>query len=439
MDRLLKTSAAQPLLERYGRPALYQALQAALKTARQQVQQGGALPLETDLFEQAALALASNNTLRSVINATGIILHTNLGRAVLSEEAIAAMGSVAAHYSTLEYDLTAGQRGKRDQHPERLLKEITGAEAALVVNNNAAATMLMLSALAQNKGVLISRGQLVEIGGGFRMPDVMLQSGARLVEVGTTNRTRLADFANAITPESAMILRVHSSNFKQIGFVEQPSLAELAVLAADHGLISADDLGSGALLDTAAFGLDHEPTVQESIKAGFDLVCFSGDKLLGGPQAGIIVGKAPLVARLRQYPLARAMRIDKLCLAALVATLEHYHRGQALEKIPLWRMISITPEAIQQRAAGWLLALGLATGAVVPAQSMVGGGSLPGDSIPSFALALPSNDPDAFIARLRARPQPVIARIANNQVLFDPRTVLPSQDEALLAAIAAAR
>ena len=297
-------------------------------------------------------------SLRPVINATGIILHTNLGRAPLSEAAQQAIQAVAAGYNTLEYDVEAGQRGSRLRHAADVLSETTGAEAALVVNNNAAALVLILSALAQGREVIISRGQLVEIGGGFRVPEVMEQSGAKLVEVGTTNRTRPADYERAITSQTAMLMRAHASNFKQIGFVESATLAEMAEVAHRRNLLLVDDVGSGALLDTAAYGLEHEPTVQESLVASVDLVAFSGDKLLGGPQAGIILGKKSLIDTLAQHPLARAIRADKLCLAGLVATLDHYRRGEATSKIPIWRMIATPLDALWATAEGWAAAVG---------------------------------------------------------------------------------
>ena len=372
-----------------------------------------------------------------MINATGVIVHTNLGRAPLSARATAAIQAVAAGYSTLEYDLEPGQRGKRDLHAERLLCDLSGAEAALVVNNNAAAVLLVLLAFAQGHEALISRGQLVQIGGGFRVPDVMAQSGAILAEVGTTNRTTLDDYAAAITDATALILVAHSSNFKMIGFTEQPDLAALADLAHDEELLLVYDLGSGALLDSAPFGLAHEPTVQEALDAGCDLVTFSGDKLLGGPQAGLIAGRADLVDVLKKHPLARAVRADKLDLAGLVATLESYRRGAALDELPVWQMISADLGALKRRAGRWRRALG--TGAVIAGESTVGGGSLPGETLPTWVLALDVPHPDAFAARLRRGDPPLIARIAADRVLLDPRTVLPGQDQAMLAVIKDAR
>jgi L-seryl-tRNA(Ser) seleniumtransferase len=382
----------------------------------------------------AQLQHSFSPTLRPVINATGIIIHTNLGRAPLSEDAQRAVAEAATQYSTLEFQLETGKRGSRFVHAEAALCEITGAEGALVVNNNAAALVLVLSALANGREVIISRGQLIEIGGGFRVPEVMEQSGAILREVGTTNRTRAADYERAITPETALLMRAHPSNFKQVGFVESTPLAEMAQIAHQNNLLLVDDLGSGALLDTALYGLEHEPTAQESLTAGADLVCFSGDKLLGGPQAGILIGKKALVEELKRHPLARALRADKLCLAALVATLNHYRKGEALEKIPVWRMIARPLSEIDATARAWAATIGGAA-TVFSGESEVGGGSLPGSTLPTALLALNVPNADAFMARLRAADPPVIARVADGRVLFDPRTVLPGQEGRLIEVI----
>ena len=395
------------------------------------------------MAEDAArwLAITARGTLHPVINATGVIIHTNLGRAPLSDAARQAMEAVAAGYSNLEYDLDAGERGSRYLHAEQLLCRLTGAEAALVVNNNAGAVFLALTALARGRSVIISRGQLVEIGGGFRIPDVLRQSGAQLVEVGTTNRTHLSDFREAIGPETALLLRVHTSNFNQIGFTAEVSLADMVALAHSVGLPVVDDLGSGTLLDTARYGLSAEPTVQDSVAAGADLVTFSGDKLLGGPQAGLIVGRASLVAELRQHPLARALRVDKSTLAALQATLLHYLRGEAEREMPVWRMIATPLEELAARAAD--LAAGLrAAGCpatVVQSTSTVGGGSLPGETLPTWAVAVAAAAPDALAAALRRGDPPVVGRIADGQLLLDLRTVPPGMDEVVLRAVQVAR
>jgi L-seryl-tRNA(Ser) seleniumtransferase len=368
-----------------------------------------------------------------VVNATGVILHTNLGRAPLSRAAIDAVAQVANGYSNLEYDLARGARGSRLVHAEAQLQRLTGAEAALVVNNNAAALLLVLTALARRRRVVISRSQMVEIGGGFRIPDVMLQSGAKLVEVGTTNRTHVRDYEEALREPAALVLRAHQSNFRIIGFTTEPSLAELATTAHARQVFLVDDLGSGVLVDTARYGLNHEPTVQESLAAGADLVCFSGDKLLGGPQAGIVVGKESLVAKLKKHPLARAVRADKLCLAALSATLQHYLKDDAESKIPIWRMIAMPLEQIETRAARWAEIMGM--GEIIAAQSTVGGGSLPEEMLPSRVLALNVSQPNKFLARLRSMKPAVIARVENERVIFDPRTVLEEEDGAFMASL----
>ena len=337
VDSLLAHSLIQTLIESYSRELVIDAIRSNIEFARQAILQSQPFDAdESKLVTQIEMRLRDQlrPSLVPVINATGVIIHTNLGRALLSTTAQAALVAAARAYNNLEFNLAIGKRGSRLTHAGQVLRDLTGAEDAMVVNNNASALILILSALADGGEVIISRGQLVEIGGGFRIPAIMQESGAQLVEVGTTNRTRLADFAAAIREQTTMLLRVHASNFKQIGFVEQPALRELVALAHQHGLLAVDDLGSGTLLDTAPFGLDHEPTIQESIAAGADLVCFSGDKLLGGPQAGIIIGKAEVIGQLKRHPLARALRVDKLTYAALIATLEHYRRGDALECIP---------------------------------------------------------------------------------------------------------
>lgn len=435
VDKLINHAVCQPLIERWGREQVLNVLRLVLEETRRQILAGHTASINDDaLLAQAARHLHDRFTpsLRPVINATGVIIHTNLGRAPLSEAAQRALTDIAAQYNTLEYDLSSGERGSRLIHAEALLTELTGAQAALIVNNNAAALVLLLSALAQDREVIISRGQLVEIGGGFRVPEVMRQSGAKLVEVGTTNRTRPEDYQQAITPNTALLLRAHTSNFKQIGFVEAVPLAEMAHIAHTHQVYLVDDLGSGALLDTALYGLEHEPTISESIAAGCDLVAFSGDKLLGGPQAGILLGRSDLIDRLKQHPLARAVRADKLCLAALTATLDHYRKGEAVAKIPVWRMIARTLEDLHQTAHTWAADLG---GQVVDGESTVGGGSLPGAVLPTALLALDTPNPAVFAARLRSSAVPVIARIAGGRILFDPRTVLPGQEIALVTTV----
>ena len=433
IDALLKNEAVNPILGQYGRDLTIKVLRQILDAVRQDLKNGKPLFSEQQIIDQAG-KLASDwlqPSLLPVINASGIILHTNLGRAPLSRETMAAMHSVAVGYSNLEYDLDKGKRGKRSVHAESLLQRLTGAESALVVNNNAAAVMLVLSALARGKRVVIAHSQLVEIGGGFRVPDVMRQSGAKLSAVGTTNRVHISDYQEALKSPAALVLTAHHSNFKIIGFTTEPDLGDIADVAHKADLPLVNDLGSGALLDTSQFGLGHEPTVQEALKAGADVVCFSGDKLLGGPQAGIIIGRADLLQKIKKHPFARAVRADKLCLAGVSATLQHYLRGEALTKIPVWQMISTPASLLKQRAIRWKKQLG--SGEIIEGHSMIGGGSLPEESLSTFMLALKIKAPNKFLSKLRALPTPVIARIENDMVLLDPRTVLPDQDEKLLA------
>jgi L-seryl-tRNA(Ser) seleniumtransferase len=369
-------------------------------------------------------------TLVPVINCTGVILHTNLGRAVLPLSAQIHLNDISRAYTTVEYNLETGGRGSRSIHARELLVRLTDAEDALVCNNNAAAVLLVLTALAKRKKVAISRGQLVEIGGGFRIPEVMQVSGAKLVEVGTTNRVRLEDYEVSLNEGANLVMHVHPSNFKVIGFSEEPGMEELITLVHAHGAIFIDDIGSGALFDTSQFGLSKEPMIQESVKAGADLVCFSGDKLLGGPQAGIIVGKKELISRIKKHPLARAVRVDKLCLAALEATLIHYLIGDSLAEIPTWRMITAPLDVIQKRAESWLRHL--AIGEVIEEYSTIGGGSLPGETLKTFVLSVQVKQPDKTLAALRENLPPIIARIKEDRILFDPRTVLDSEEEVFL-------
>ncbi len=436
VDQLLQDSRVTTWVGEFGRLLTVEALRHSLDQARQEYSLSQTVPTNAELLEQTQQTLATWTapSIVPVINATGVILHTNLGRAPLSQAAIQAVQAVSQGYSNLEFNLLSGQRGSRLVHAESLLKHLTQAEAALVVNNNAAAVLLVLSVLASRRRVVISRTQLVEIGGGFRIPDVMRQSGARLHEVGTTNRVHLDDYVSAIEEVSpALIMHAHRSNFRISGFTSEPTLEELANLAHQAEIPFVDDLGSGALLDTAQFGLEHEPTVDESLSAGADLVCFSGDKLLGGPQAGIIIGRSDLIARLKKHPLARAIRADKLCLAALSATLLHYLKSEAVREIPIWQMIAASPEKLRLRAESWQGALN--TGEVMPSRSAAGGGSLPGETQATYVLALSVTSPNRFLEHLRRCQPPVIARLEAEKVLLDPRTVLPGQEPELLAAL----
>jgi L-seryl-tRNA(Ser) seleniumtransferase len=401
-----------------------------LADARRRIAAGAVVVERATLIDEAQQALAAllSPGLQPVINASGVIIQTNLGRAPLSAAALRAMADIGGGYSNLEYDLDVGRRGARGGRLRDILQHLTGAEDALVVNNNAAAIYLVLGALAVGRAVIVSRGQAVEIGGGFRIPDVLRQSGARLVEVGTTNRTYARDYAAAIDDQTALLMRVHASNFRLVGFVHEPTLDELVAVAHARNIPLLDDLGSGTLLPTAPYGLPAEPTVGACIAAGADLVAFSGDKLLGGPQAGVIVGRAALIELVRQHPLMRALRVDKTALAALEATLLTYVRGRAIEELPVWRMIAAPAALLQQRAAAIAAAVG-PPARVVASAGAVGGGALPGATLPGYAVALPGGT--ARAARLRRQTPPVIARIADGQLLLDLRSVLPEHDAAL--------
>ncbi len=442
IDKLLRDERMLTLADRHSVGAVTTITRETVDAARRRVASGEFGPS----FDELVVAIASNAlliltpSLRRVINATGVVIHTNLGRAPLSEAATAAMHKIAGGFSNLEFQLEDGERGSRHAHVEDLLARVTGAEAGFAVNNNAAAVLLALMALAKGKEVILSRGQSVEIGGGFRVPDVMRQSGAKLVEVGTTNKTYISDYAAAIGPKTALMLRVHSSNFRVTGFTHFVDVPELAELGRERGVAVLDDVGSGALLDTADFGMTHEPMVQESVTAGVDLVCFSGDKLLGGPQAGLIVGKKVLIDRLKKYPLARALRIDKFSLAALQTTLLHYLSGEAVEKIPVWRMIAAKPEDLGQRVERWLEALQDMNirANVTDGQSTIGGGSLPGETVPTKLLAIQLGDTrsaGALAERLRRGASPVVGRVERGRLLLDPRTVLPDEDALLISAL----
>lgn len=424
VEQLLQNAAR--LIDVYGRPLTLDALRSTLDETRARFKLNPETDLpSTDLIvtqAESRLSAWTTSTLFPVINATGVILHTNLGRAPLSKATIQAMNEVASDYSNLEYDLSRGRRGSRLLHTESVLQKLTGAEAALVVNNNASAVLLVLSALANRRRVVIARSQLVEIGGGFRVPDVMNQSGAKLVEVGTTNKIRLSDYESALEDPTALVMRAHRSNFKIVGFTEEPELDRIVEAAHMKNVTVVDDLGSGALVDTTKYGLAHEPTVQESLAAGVDIVCFSGDKLLGGPQAGIIIGKKELLEKIKKHPLARAVRADKTCLAGVTATLTHYLKDEAEREIPILKMMSLTREQVRVRAESWRDSLG--QGEVIKSESTVGGGSLPEESMPTYVLSLKAKSPDKFLKRLREANPPVIARTEYDKVLLDPRTVL---------------
>ncbi len=436
---------ADPRLASLPRPLALRAAREVVDEARRRIQADGSAP--GDLAAEAVLRVGQLRArrLRRVINATGVVLHTNLGRAPLASEAVQAVHDVAVGYSNTEMDLGTGQRGGRLEGAASLVCELTGAEAAIVVNNNAAAVLLTLTALAHGREVIVSRGELVEIGGSFRVPDVIASGGARLAEVGTTNRTRAADYAAAIRPETALLLRVHPSNFRMLGFTERADRAELVALARARGLPLVEDLGSGALgppLSAVALGFDWaeaEPA-DAAIAAGVDLVCFSGDKLLGGPQAGIIAGRAALIARLRGHPLYRALRVGKLTLAALEATLLLYREGRA-DEIPARAMLSRSREAVREialRMAAALTRAGVSGVGVEDDVGYSGGGAMPAQGLPTAVLTLRGRAPDALAARLRAGQPPVVARVARDALILDPRTLLPGEEELVLAALASA-
>ena len=426
--------------KRAGRPLVREAIREVLEALRQRIaanQDAAFSPesLEQDIVRQIESELSFS--LQPIINATGVILHTNLGRAPLAQEAVGHLTEIALHYSNLEYDLGGGERGKRDAHTDRLVAKLVGSEGALVVNNNAAAVFVALNTLAESSEVVVSRGELIEIGGSFRIPDICLKSGALLREVGTTNRTRLSDYASAINEHTRVLLRVHPSNFRIVGFTERPELGDLAELAQRHRLILMEDVGSGCLVDLAAYGLEDEPPAATSLQAGADVVTFSGDKLLGGPQAGIIAGRREPLQRIRKNPLFRALRVDKLTIAALEATARLYLR-QDYDAIPALRMIRATAESIAARAerlASRLSKLARFTVSLERGESVAGGGSTPGQGLATTLICVSHEHVSAeeVATRLRRNRPPVIVRLERDQVRLDLRTVLDEKEENELA------
>src|SRR6266516_3411982 len=422
--RLRDLPSVDELARQSDDPLAVEAARKVVARAREQIKQGDD-PGDLAALLQSELGAARTPHLRRIINATGVIVHTNLGRAPLAEAALDRVREIARGYSNLEYDLAAGGRGSRQEHVIGSLRRLTGCEAGLVVNNNAAAVLLALAALAEGREVLVSRGELIEIGDGFRIPDVLERSGAKLREVGTTNRTRAADYEAAIGPETAVLLRVHQSNFRVVGFTAQPLLRELADVARRHGLPLVDDLGSGALVD-----IGDEPTARASLAAGADLVCFSGDKLLGGPQAGIVVGRAELVEKLRRHPLQRALRADKLTLAALEGTLAL--AIDAPDEIPVLRMLREPPEAVRARAARLADLVG---GEIEETIARAGGGALPLTELRSFACAVE----EELAAKLRTGDPPVIAVLRDGRTLLDCRTLTDAEADEVAGAVKTAR
>ncbi|WP_432823690.1 L-seryl-tRNA(Sec) selenium transferase [Trichloromonas sp.] len=449
VDRVLKSPAMQTLAQRCPHVLLLEAAQETVDALRQAIlRESSGLDLSADAVAEAAVRLAETKmaaSLRQVINATGTLLHTTLGRAPLCEAALAAIDRVSRSYSNLEFDLATGQRGHRYSHIDQLLCRLTGAEAAAVVNNNAGAVLLALTALAKGKEAVVSRGEMIEIGGAFRIPDVMEAGGVILKEVGTTNKTHLKDYANAIGEQTGLLLKVHTSNYRIVGFTKEVPAAEMVELAHRHGIPVMEDLGSGMLMDLSPFGLPREPTVREAVEAGIDVVTFSGDKLLGGPQAGLIVGSRAAIDKIRHHPMARAMRIDKLSLAALEATLALYlDREQAIREIPVLRMLSMPAAELEQRSRAYAARLQKSLGeravvTVVPEPSAVGGGALPLTELPGYAVALAPRDlsVDALAVALRESRPPVASRCQDNRLLLNLRTVLPAEEEALLLALTA--
>jgi len=435
IDTLLVGPGVAALLSDHPRALVVKAARLAVEAARAS---GGAVPPEGwDAAVRAAALRLAEPSLAPVINATGVVLHTNLGRAPLAEAAIASMTRVARGYAALEYDLGRGTRGSRHAHCRDLLVELTGAADALVVNNAAGALLLALSALARGGEAVVSRGELVEIGGSFRIPDIMARSGAKLVEVGTTNRTHPADYERALTPDSKILLKVHRSNFQVTGFTADVAVVELAEMAHARGLACVYDLGSGLLINLSAWGLSGEPTVPEGVAAGADLVVFSGDKLLGGPQAGILVGTEKAIAACRADPIARAVRADKLTLAALEATLALYRdHTTARREIPVLRMLTEDLGSVKRRATAVLQGVG-EKAELVEGDSEVGGGSFPGAKLKTWLVGIRHAAPDTFVTQLRSHDPPIIARVAGSRVLLDARTIFPEQVETVVAALKA--
>ena len=430
-SKVLESERTQALIEKYGQRAISELTRETLQAIRDNIH-----AIETDQTSLDAVittleskAKRFDDILRPVINATGVILHTNLGRAPLSKDTQNAMIEVTNGYSNLEYDLTTGSRGSRFSHLQSIIQRLTGAEDSIVLNNNAGAILTALAAICRDGEVIVSRGQLVEIGGGFRVPDVMSQSGAQLKEVGTTNRTRSADYESGISDKTKALMRVHPSNFLISGFTEETSLQEIVKVGHDHNLPVIDDIGSGALLDLRPYGLKPEPLLSECIDDGADLVLASGDKLIGGPQAGLIIGKSSLIDAIRKHPLTRALRPDKATIAGLAATLQHYALGEAVEKIPIWQMISMNESILQQRAQRFADAWG-AQAQVITGQSTVGGGSLPGQTLTTrlCAISLPQQKLELISKELRTADLPIISKIQDSMLQLDPRTVLIDQD-----------
>lgn len=452
IDQLLQREALQDLIAKSGRDVVRDRLRLVLDELRREIVgsngsadslgDGAKLAGEIEQRLRESFSLRQKSQTQKVINATGVVVHTNLGRAPLSHAALEAINQVAADYSNLEYDLVSGKRGKRGTGLEAMLKELLGCEAAAVVNNCAAAVLITLNTLGEGGEVIISRGELIEIGGSFRIPDVIAKSGARIREVGTTNRTRLSDYEKAINENTKVILRAHPSNYRIVGFTEKPSLEELARLASEHGLPLFEDLGSGCLVDLNPLGIHDEPTVQQAVKAGASVIAFSGDKLLGGPQSGIILGESELIKRIKSNPLMRALRVDKLTFAALEATIAAYLSGRALEEIPVQSALHLSKETVTRRARLFIRRARKITNDfqfnAIEGHSVVGGGSAPGNQLPTTLISITSSRLAAveIEERLRANSPPIITRIVNDNLVIDLRTVSPAAENEILSAFA---
>ncbi len=454
VDRLLNEPAVVEVLQSTSRRLVLQAVQETVNNYRQSINtnRGDQEFLDNIDISPAGLAveaadLARGKTrpsIRPVINASGVVIHTNLGRSPLAPAAAEALTDIAVHYNNLEFNLDTGRRGSRQAHLEEIICDLTGAEAAAVFNNNAAAVFMVLNTLASGRQVVVSRGELVEIGGSFRIPDIMASSGASMVEVGTTNKTYRRDYESAINDTSAALLKVHTSNYQMIGFTASVSTAEMAELAHDRGLIMIEDLGSGVLIDPAKYGLPAEPRVQDSIAAGADLVTFSGDKMLGGPQAGIVIGRKDLIQSIKANQLARTMRVDKFTVAALEATARlYYDEEKAVREIPVWRMLTASANYLQRRADNLAQRFGDIFGAenitIIPGISRVGGGAMPNAELPTSLIAVRLSSghgsPEQFAEKLRRGTPPVILRLQQESLIFDPRTIFEEQEEALITAL----
>jgi L-seryl-tRNA(Ser) seleniumtransferase len=441
VEKILESEKLKNKIEEYSHPLVSESARETLLSIREGMKKNPEDISFDDIIEKVSQTVEekTSDLLQPVINATGVILHTNLGRAPLDEETLSHIAEISKNYSNLEFDLKEGKRSQRGLFLEKLLCQLTSTESALAVNNNAGAVLLILTALAKDKEVIVSRGELVQIGGGFRIPEILAVSGAILKEVGTTNKTTLSDYKTAITKDTALLLKVHQSNFKMIGFVERPSISQLVNLGKKHKLCVVEDLGSGVMLRTENFDLTHEPTVLEAISSQADLVCFSGDKLLGAPQAGIILGRKKYIDILRKHPLHRALRLDKMFITGMESVLFHYLKGEATKKIPVWQMISTPLDVLKKRAEKIKdeLAKSRISITIAEGKSTVGGGSLPGETLPTITVSVssaPSADssPDQQAKLFRKQSPPIIGRIENERFVLDLRTVFPHQDELII-------